>query len=262
MRANSFGKKAAVIGASGAIGHAFLQELLKKGYEHVDAFSRSSFSGRSSTWLNSIDTRNPGPGIVLNNFKIDVTDESSISQAIKLAENYDSAPYDLIFVATGILHQEEENITPEKSLKAVNLAQLQTVFTANTFGPILIAKHFIPRLSKAEKAVFAALGARVGSIEDNHLGGWYSYRASKAALNMLLKTLSIETRRTHPAAIVVSLHPGTVASHLSSPFQARVPEDKLFTPTMSAEYLFKVLQKLEVKDTGKIFAWDGSEIKP
>jgi NAD(P)-dependent dehydrogenase (short-subunit alcohol dehydrogenase family) len=117
-------------------------------------------------------------------------------------------------------------------------------------------------LRKDRPSVFAALSARVSSISDNRLGGWHSYRASKAALNMIIKGAAIETARTHKKAAVVGLHPGTVDSALSKPFQARVPEGKLFSPEFSAEALINVVENLQAKDTGKLFAWDGQEILP
>lgn len=125
-----------------------------------------------------------------------------------------------------------------------------------------MAKHFIPKLAKDTKSVFAAISARVGSISDNQLGGWYAYRASKAALNMFIKTASVETKRLNPNAVIVGVHPGTVDSHLSEPFQARVPQGKLFTPEYSAEKLIEVFDSLNMEDSGKCFAWDGKEIIP
>lgn len=260
MPSPSLGKKAAVIGASGAIGHAFVQELVKQGFDHIDAFSRTNFSFRSSSRSSSTAEDANAASISLNNYKIDITDENSISEAVSKAKEHSSSAYNLIFVASGILHLHD--ISPEKSLKSITLTKLESIFSVNTFGPILLAKHFIPRLNHSARSVFAVLSARVGSVSDNRLGGWYSYRASKAALNMLIKTLSIELQRTNPNAIIVSLHPGTVDSPLSLPFQTRVPKEKLFLPEKSAAHLYEVIQNLTSDDTGKIFAWDGSEITP
>jgi NAD(P)-dependent dehydrogenase (short-subunit alcohol dehydrogenase family) len=124
----------------------------------------------------------------------------------------------------------------------------------------LVAKHFLPLLARDRKSVFAALSARVGNISDNRLGGWHAYRASKAALNMLLRTLSIELARANPRAMYVGLHPGTVDTTLSAPFQATVPEGKLFTPEFAAARLLEVLDRLEPVDSGNVIAWDGQQI--
>ncbi|WP_045825315.1 SDR family NAD(P)-dependent oxidoreductase [Teredinibacter turnerae] len=169
-----------------------------------------------------------------------------------------SGPLDRVIVATGILHSN--GIAPEKSLKALSYESLSTVFMVNAFYPAMVAKHFIPLLAKHEVSVFAALSARVGSIEDNHLGGWYAYRASKAALNMLLKTASIEARRANPNALVVGLHPGTVDSDLSKPFQSRVPKGKLFSAEFAAQQLHAVLESLGPEANGRVYAWDGRAI--
>ena len=126
----------------------------------------------------------------------------------------------------------------------------------------MVGKYFIPLLQKGTKSTFAFLSARVGSITDNKLGGWYSYRASKTALNQIIKNFSIEVKRTNPDAIFVGLQPGTVKSYLSKPFEKNVKDNKLFTPDYSAKKLLEVIAKLEIKDTGKIFAWNGEEIQP
>ncbi|MDC0037014.1 short-chain dehydrogenase, partial [bacterium] len=123
-----------------------------------------------------------------------------------------------------------------------------------------IAKHCLNKLDKTKPSIFAALSARVGSIEDNKLGGWYAYRMSKTALNMFIKTASIEIKRQNPNAIVVGLHPGTVDSPLSKPFQKNIKPEKLFTPEFSANKLIQVMHSLNINDSGKIFAWDGKQI--
>jgi NAD(P)-dependent dehydrogenase (short-subunit alcohol dehydrogenase family) len=124
----------------------------------------------------------------------------------------------------------------------------------------MVAKHFLPRLRTGHKTVFAALSARVGSISDNRLGGWASYRASKAALNMLLKTLALEHSRRWPDSVIVGLHPGTVDTALSKPFSSRVPAERLFEPSQSARYLLGVIDDLTPTATGGFFAWDGTPI--
>ena len=134
------------------------------------------------------------------------------------------------------------------------------VLAINTIGPALIAKHLLPRLPRTRRAVFAALSARVGSIGDNRLGGWHAYRASKAALNMLVANFGIELARSHPQAIAAALHPGTVASALSAPFRQSTPDNPLFTPEQAAGHLLGVIEGLTPADSGGLFAWDGQRL--
>ena len=225
----------AVIGASGAIGGAFTRFLAEK-YPNASIFAFS---------------RN-------NHNKIDYSCEESIAAAAKLASQ--DKQLDLVIVANGILHGDE--LMPEKALRELTADKFYKVFEANTITPALIAKYFLPKMNKERKSVFAALSARVGSVSDNKLGGWYSYRASKAALNMIIKNASIEISRRNKQSIIVGLHPGTVDSELSSPFNSNVAEGKLFTPEYSVEKLFNVLEKLNPEQTGKCFAWDGKEVLP
>lgn len=191
-------------------------------------------------------------------FSIDLEDEASIaSAAAELGHAVDAIS--LVVVATGILHNDG-GLRPEKTWRALDPRAFETAFRINTVGPGLIAKHFLPLLTKDRKSVFAALSARVGSIDDNRLGGWHAYRASKAALNMLIKTLAIELAARNPNALCVGLHPGTVDTDLSKPFQANVPTEKLFAPAHSAAALLKVIDGLDAKDSGGVFAWDGTRI--
>ena len=147
------------------------------------------------------------------------------------------------------------------SLRDIDAEKLSRVLAINAVGPALVAKHFLPRLRKETKTVFAALSARVGSIGDNRLGGWYSYRASKAALNMLLKTLSIEQARLLPQSIVVGLHPGTVDTGLSRPYSKGTSPQKIFSPETAAGHLVAVLDKVCQPDSGGVFAWDSKRIE-
>jgi NAD(P)-dependent dehydrogenase (short-subunit alcohol dehydrogenase family) len=149
---------------------------------------------------------------------------------------------------------------PEKALRALEGEAMARAFAINTIGPALIARHLLPLWPRKGRHVLGILSARVGSIADNRLGGWHSYRASKAALNMLVKTFAIELARTHPEAIVVSLHPGTVDSGLSRPFQGQVAPDKLFSPERAAVHLLDVIDNLTPADSGGFFAWDGAPI--
>ncbi|MDQ3125357.1 MAG: SDR family NAD(P)-dependent oxidoreductase, partial [Pseudomonadota bacterium] len=185
----------------------------------------------------------------------DLEDEASIAvAAARVAEG--PAPA-LVFVATGVLHHGFE---PERSWRALDSDHLLRDYRINAVGPALVAKHFLPLLPRSQKAVFAALSARVGSISDNRLGGWHSYRASKAALNMLLRNLAVEIGRTHPQAVVAGLHPGTVNTDLSAPFQKGVRPEKLFTADYSVERLLAVIDGLTAADSGGVYAWDGARI--
>lgn len=236
---------AAVVGASGGIGSAMLQLLAAdEGIETIFALSR----GRAP------EARNPKVTPLI----VDVTDEATIRAAAESCAR--QGPLDLVVVATGILHRGEA-VRPEKRMRDLDGEAMQQVFAVNAIGPALVAKHFLPLLRPDHKTVFAALSARVGSIGDNRLGGWASYRASKAALNMLLKTLSVEHARARPASVVAALHPGTVDTHLSRPFQAAVPADKLFSPEYAAGRLLSVIDGLTAADSGSVFAWDGSRVE-
>jgi NAD(P)-dependent dehydrogenase (short-subunit alcohol dehydrogenase family) len=185
---------------------------------------------------------------------VDVTVEPDIVAAAR------SLPANLasVFVTTGMLHDDLQR--PERSMRELDADRLARSFLINTIAPALVAKHVLPRLPRDRRAVFAVLGARVGSIGDNRTGGWHGYRASKAALVMLVKTLSIELKRTHPQAICVALHPGTVDTVMSKPFQGNVAPEKLFTPAFSAERLIAVADALTTADSGGHFAWDGARI--
>ena len=242
------GINVAVIGASGGIGKAVVQLLSEDSSSDgsrisvVHAFSRSSMQAEL-------------PNVTYGH--IDLEDEDSIAAAAELASK--NRPLDLVFVSSGILWQGEK-LHPEKAMREIDINGLMRLFAINAAGPTLVAKHFLPKLRKDSKTLFAALSARVGSIGDNRLGGWYSYRASKAALNMLLRTLAIEHARQWPQSIVAGLHPGTVDTELSRPFTARTPEHKLFSAEISARHLLCVMNKLGTEDTGQTFAWDGSRI--
>jgi NAD(P)-dependent dehydrogenase (short-subunit alcohol dehydrogenase family) len=151
-------------------------------------------------------------------------------------------------------------LQPEKSWRALTAQSLAQSFAVNAIGPALLAKHFLEGLATGEKAVFAALSARVGSIEDNRLGGWHSYRAAKAALHMLVRTFAIELARRNPTALCIALHPGTVDTALSRPFQSGVPDGRLFTPRHAAECLLQVIDTLDASASGNAFAWDGQRL--
>jgi NAD(P)-dependent dehydrogenase (short-subunit alcohol dehydrogenase family) len=221
---------AVVIGARGGIGAALVAALRDEG-EDVLGFARP---------------------------ELDILDEASIARA---AARVAAGPAPrLVIVATGLLHAPERG--PEKSLRELDADWLGRVIAVNAIGPALVAKHFLPLLPKGERSVFAALSARVGSISDNRLGGWYGYRAGKAALNQLIRTLAIEMKRVNDRAILVGLHPGTVATDLSAPFQKNVAPGQLFDPGRAAVQLLDVIDGLGVKDSGNLIAWDGATITP
>lgn len=227
-------ENAVVVGSSGGLGAALATALAQDG-ARVHAFSRSGSAGT-----------------------IDIEDEASVANAASTLSGGERL--DLVLVASGLLHSDR--ITPEKSLRQLSAASFERYFAVNATGPALVAKHFLPLLRKDRPAVFAALSARVGSIGDNRLGGWYGYRASKAALNMVVKTLAIELARTHPQAACVALHPGTVATGLSAPFRNGVPAERLFSADTAARHLLDVIGGLSASKSGGIFAWDGTAIIP
>ncbi|RAK52049.1 SDR family NAD(P)-dependent oxidoreductase [Phenylobacterium deserti] len=235
---------AVIVGASGGVGAALLAaSLADERFDRVAALSRRPPAGLSGdsrlTWIAA-----------------DIADEVSLSAA---AEQLRAAG-DLtrVIVATGLLHQD--GLTPEKSLKALTPEGLEALFRINAIGPALCAKHLLPLTPRDRPSVFAVLSARVGSIGDNRLGGWYGYRASKAALNMLIRTAAIEHARTHPQAAVVALHPGTVRTGLSAPFVSRQADERIFTPETAAAHLLAVLDRIGPADSGGFFAWDGQPI--
>jgi len=230
---------AVVIGASGGLGHALTEAIAKSG-RFAEIFALS----RSQTAFNEPRVRTG---------EIDVLSEASITAALA-----DIASPRLVIVATGILHSEENG--PEKSWRHMDLSWMEETMRINAFGPALVAKHVLPKMPRQGKSSFAAISARVGSIGDNRLGGWYSYRASKAALNMFLKSLSVEFARTHKEGCILGLHPGTVDTALSGPFQKGVPDGKLFTPEFSAKALLSVVDTQDAEASGSTFAWDGTPI--
>ncbi len=234
---------AVIVGASGGIGQALVGRLSAAGaYYRLFALSRAA-------------TEVPGQAL---GGRIDVTDEESVRAAAeRVAE---AGPVSLVLVATGLLHGP--GIAPEKALKSLDPAAMAELFAINAIGPALVAKHFVPLLPRRGRSIFAALSARVGSIGDNRLGGWYGYRASKAALNQVLRTLAIELGRTHPDAIVAGLHPGTVRTALSHPFRPGTDSPDTVDPETAAAHLLAVLDGLTPGESGGVFAWDGQPVPP
>ena len=184
--------------------------------------------------------------------------KQSIESLAAYVRNIDYQP-NLILNCVGILHSQ--NFGPEKTWKHLDPATMHRVFAINAFAVALLGKHLISLIPRNERAVFASISARVGSISDNRLGGWYSYRASKTAHNMFVKTLSLEASRKHPLLSIVAIHPGTVDTSLSEPFTKNYDPKKLFTPTRSVHELSKVISNLTPLDSGSFFAWDGQVIE-
>lgn len=243
-----------VQGASRGLGLEFVRQLLAAN-EGASVFASCRNPGEAAD-LQSLRSGSSGR---LRIVKLDVCDEQTIVEAAKQLEAHDE-PVSLVLNVAGVLHGP--GFSPEKKLAQVSPEALRRVFEVNAFGPLLVAKHFHRLLRHDHRSVFASLSARVGSISDNRLGGWYAYRASKAAQNMFTKTLSIELGRVAPNAVVIGLHPGTVDTRLSEPFQKGVPEHKLFTPEHSVARLLAVIGGVTSDDTGKVFDFRGDEILP
>lgn len=244
-------QRALIIGASGGIGLALVDQLLSDArFVQVTAAARRPLQSEE---LRQLAQRHPQRLLLA---EADITDSTSLQA---LAATQMNARLHLVINATGLLHST--HLLPEKNLGAVTLQNLQQVFDVNAFGPILLAQAMLPLMRHDEAAVFASLSARVGSISDNRLGGWYAYRAAKAAQNQLLTTLAIECRRTHPQLSIQLLHPGTVDSALSKPFQRGVADGKLFSPARAAAHLLEVLASATPANSGRFVAWDGSEIR-
>jgi NAD(P)-dependent dehydrogenase (short-subunit alcohol dehydrogenase family) len=224
------GYRALVVGASGAIGSALVRNL-----EGNPRCAQVLAIGRNTV-----------PAL-------DFDDEQSFAAAAAALKP--TGPWHCIINAAGALHGAFG--TPERRLDQLNYAHMQALYRINAMGPALLLANFAPMLPRREPGVFAVLSARVGSIGDNRLGGWYSYRASKAALNMIVKTASIEVARTHPLAVLVALHPGTVRSALSEPFSGATigrPPDE------AAADLLNVLEGLAPADTGNFYSYDGKRL--
>lgn len=242
--------QALVVGASGGIGLALTGALLARpDCGRVFAASRAG----TSEALEQLATRHAGR---LQTLRLDLCDEPSM-QAAAARVRAQAPTLQLLINAAGVLH-DGNHLRPERRLEDLDAAALRRSFEVNALGPVLLARHFAPLLSHAARAVFASLSARVGSISDNRLGGWYAYRASKAAHNQLLRTVAIEMARRAPRLQVLVLHPGTVDTALSKPFQSGVASRNLFDAGYAAAQLLAVIEAAE--GSGRFLAWDGSEI--
>lgn len=232
MQSLSRNYTALVIGASGGIGSAVMRAL--------ENDSRCASVLRLS--------RRDTPGF-------DLCDEASVARQAKRIAAMADEGLDLIFNATGAL--EIDGAGPEKALRAIDAEAMRRQFEVNAIGPALLLKHFSPLLSRQRRSLFASLSARVGSIGDNRLGGWISYRAAKAAQNQIIRTAAIELGRTCPLAVVAALHPGTVATALSQPYRG---SHASLEPDDAARRLLAVLDGLTGEQSGGFFAYDGSAI--
>ncbi len=228
---------AVIIGASGGIGAALVEAIRDEGaFDTIHGFARSFTGDRH----------------------LDVTDEASIAAAAGFVAK-GPAPT-LVIVATGLLYTGDRG--PEKALADLDPAWMAQNMAVNAIGPAIVARHFLPIMPRTGRTVFAVLSARIGSIADNSMGGWHAYRASKAALNQLVRTIAIGDKRRNDRSIVVALHPGTVDTALSKPFQGNVGAGRLFAPDRAAVQLLDVIDGLKAPDSGRLFAWDGTEIAP
>lgn len=239
--------RAVVFGASGGIGGEFIRQLNDlEQVSEIYGVSRRGNDFKSNKYTD---------------LHADITDEDAVKDVVSQI----GGEVNLIIIATGVLHATLEDGTelqPEKSMRQINALQLQAVMNANMIGPSLVMKHFLPMVPKDEPSICASFSARVGSISDNHIGGWYAYRASKAALNMMIKNYAIEMGRRYKKTCVIGLHPGTVDTNLSEPFQGNVPAQKLFSREQSVGYLMDVLSSMTAEHTGKCYDWQGEEILP
>ncbi|MBS9718467.1 SDR family NAD(P)-dependent oxidoreductase [Pseudohalocynthiibacter aestuariivivens] len=219
-------RRVLIIGASGGIGRAVVTALRVQGIVVVE-LSRSTDG-------------------------LEICDEINVAQQFSELDGH----FDMIFVATGALEIEGQG--PEKTLMSVTPSSLRRQFNVNAIGPVILLKHALRLLPRDQRAVFAVLSARVGSISDNRLGGWYSYRAAKAALNQLIHTASIETARTHPKLICAVLHPGTVQTALTKKYAGGNPS---VPAEEAADNLLRVIGGLREKDSGAFFDWAGHKIE-
>jgi len=236
-------KRACIFGATGGIGRALTRMLADAAdYERIYACARTNRRWKQAKIVP---------------LRFDLTSEPSIADVARRIAN--EGPLDLVIVATGVLHRKGA-LAPEKSWRALDPLVMAEMFALNSTGPALIAKHMLPVMKKGERTVFAALSARVGSTQDNHLGGWHSYRASKAALNMLVRNFAWESCTRNPQGVVVALHPGTVDTGLSAPFQPNIAARQLQSPSQSAANLINVISTLTPEQSGGFYAWNGESI--
>lgn len=240
---------ALVVGASRGIGLAITRQLLAlPGTQRVFASYREA-----STAEGLLAIEDPR----LITAVADVTDEPSLDALAACIRGTANAP-NLVINAAGILHGA--GLKPEKSLGHCRPAALHLSFAVNSIGPLMLARAILPLMPRRSESHFAVLSAMVASIGDNRLGGWYGYRASKAALNQFMRTLAVECRRTHPRLCITAIHPGTTDTDLSRPFQGGIKPGKLYSPERSAERIIRVVLSGTPEDSGRFMNWDGRPI--
>ncbi len=242
---------ALIVGASRGIGLGFVKALLHKQTINIYAtYRQRNVAGE----LLSLETAYPQ---TLHCLEVDITKEETIANLSSYIQQKESQLH-LVINCVGILHKGA--LQPEKNLRQISSEGLLYYFQVNSIGSVLLAKHLLPLFDHENRSVLVFMSAKLGSIGDNYLGGWYGYRASKAALNMLMRTVSIEYSRKCPQSIVVSLHPGTTDTNLSKPFQKNVPTHKLFSVEKTVNQLLAVIDNLSEDDRGYFFSWDGSRL--
>lgn len=247
---------ALIQGASRGLGLAITAAILEA--PHVERIFACSRNATSASSLLDLQERHPARLILID---LDLSREHTIAAAARQLGDHVERLH-LVCNVAGLLHDAPRKIAPEKRIDELTPEAFHALMQVNALGPALVVKHLTPLLRHTERSVIANISARVGSIGDNRLGGWYSYRASKAAQNMLTRTMAIELghHRRMGELICVALHPGTVDTQLSKPFQAHVPAEKLFKPERAATQLLDVIDGLRLEDSGNFFAWDGSSI--
>jgi NAD(P)-dependent dehydrogenase (short-subunit alcohol dehydrogenase family) len=242
---------ALVTGAGRGIGLALIERMLADdNFSIIFAGSRAPEESAELVRAAAEDSR-------LRLLKLDVTDTNSLKHACE--RMLSTGRIDLVINTVGVLHTEN-GMQPEKRLADINFDDMLLALDVNALSMMRLAIELEPLLSASDTPQFVSLSARVGSIEDNQLGGWYAYRASKAALNMLLRTLAIEWARKMPKISCVALHPGTVATDLSAPFTNNTPDSKVFRPAECADHLLEVIDQLGPEQNGGFYAWDGKEV--
>ncbi|MFE4105493.1 SDR family NAD(P)-dependent oxidoreductase [Almyronema epifaneia] len=242
---------ALVVGASQGIGLGFVKQLLSQ--PQVSTLYATYRQPQTAPHLMALAAGSDR----LKLLQIDVTQENQIVAGIQQIQQH-TRQLHWVINCVGILH--EDSLHPEKALRQVDPEQLLRYFQVNSLPTVLLAKHLLPLLKHSDRSLFAAISAKIGSIGDNRLGGWYGYRASKAALNMLMKTAAIEYSRKSPQTILTVLHPGTTDTKLSQPFQQNVAPEKLFTVDRTVTQLIEVMRQLSPADSGEFFSWDGSRL--
>jgi NAD(P)-dependent dehydrogenase (short-subunit alcohol dehydrogenase family) len=242
-------QSALIQGGASGLGQALVDRALKSG-----KFEQIFVTARNCSRIITEDSR-------VIPIELDLISDASIKEASERIASHTDKLH-LVVTTAGILQDDSVGVRPEKKLADLTRSKLEIVFSINCFGPFLWYAALGRLIRHRDALVVATLSARVASVGDNRLGGWHSYRASKTAQNMLTKNLSLELSRTNPRAVIVGLHPGTVDTDLSKPFQTGVPSNKLFSPEQSAAYLWDVLNTLTPERTGQVIAWDDQTIIP